>query len=121
MKLKYEISLIDSIGINIKNIFGDNYRMLIAYPITTTISNYLLIFMHQKIKPLYDNTFITLVTSFLLIGIIEGISFNIISYYSLLTNKNIIKIILSSYMIRLIISVIYSIYLTLLAKKKVIK
>lgn len=118
---RYEVSLTDSIGINMKNVFDTNYRVLIAYSITTTISYYIMIYMHEKIKALYDNTFITLVTSYLLVGIIQEIAFNLISYYHIFNIKIIIKIILSTYMISLITSVIFSIYLTILSKKKVIK
>ena len=117
----YEVSLLDSIGINMKNVFGNNYRVLIAYPYSVILSSYIMIYMHEKIKPLYDNTFITLVTSYLLIGIIEGIMFYTIGFYKILNNKDIIELVLSTYMIRLIITVIYSIYLTVLSKKKVIK
>lgn len=116
---RHTISLTDTIGINIKNVFGDNYRILIIYPFTTLISNYLLIWMYNKIKNLYDNTFITMVTTYLLIGIIEGIIYTIFVYNNILTIKVMIQLILSTYMIRLIITVIYSLFLTLIYQKKV--
>ena len=50
----------------------------------------------DKIKKLYDNMFITTVTTFLLVGIIEGILYTIISYYNVLTLKIIIELIFSS-------------------------
>ena len=110
-------SLTDSISINMKNVFITNSRMLIAYPITTLLSNYLLIWMYKKIRNLYDVPFITTVTTYMLIGIIESILFYFVSYYNIMQPKTIIKLILSSYMIRLIITIIYSIFLTILTKK----
>lgn len=112
-------SITDTIGINIKNVFEVNSIILLTYPIVTLISNYLLIVMYEKIKKLYDNMFITTVTTFMLIGIIEGIIYTTISYYNILNFKTIIELILSTYMIKLILTVIYSIYLMFITKKKV--
>ena len=114
-------SLTDSISINMKNVFIANSRMLIVYPITTLLSNYLLIWMYKKIRNLYEIPFITTVTTYLLIGIIEGILFYFSVYLKILTPKTIIKLLLSTYMIRLIITIIYSVILTLLTNKKVKK
>lgn len=115
----YTQSLTDTISINMKNVFEVNYKILIIYPITTLLSNYLLIWTYEKIRKLYDNSFITTVTTYLLIGIIEGILYTLFVYDKILNYKTIILIILSTYMIRLIITIIYSIFLTLLSKKKV--
>lgn len=112
-------SLTDTIGINIKNVFEVNSIILLIYPIVTLISNYLLIIMYEKIKKLYDNMFITTVTTFMLIGIVEGLIYTTTSYYNILNFKTIIQLILSTYMIKLIITVIYSIYLMFITKKKV--
>lgn len=115
----YTQSLTDTISINMKNVFSNNYRILIVYPLTTLLSNYLLIIMYNKIKSLYDNAFITTVTTYLLIGIIEGILYTILCYDTILTYKTIILLVLSTYMIRLIITIIYSLIIPKLIKKKV--
>ena len=117
----YVQSLTDSISINMKNVFIDNARILIVFPITILLSNYLSIWIYKKIRKLYDIPFITTVTTYLLIGLIEGILYFFLSYYNILETKIIIKLLLSSYMIRLIITVIYSIFLTLITSKKVKK
>ena len=114
-------SLTDSISINMKNVFINNYRILIIYPLTTLISHYLLIWMYKKIRNLYDIPFITTVTTYLFIGLIEGILYYFFAYSNILSTKIIIKLLLSTYMIRLIITIIHSIFLTLLTHKKVIK
>ena len=112
-------SLTDTISINMKNVFLNNTPILIAYPITTLISHHLLIWVYEKIKQIYDNYFITTVSIYLLVGIVEGIIYTIIAYNRILNAKTIILIILSTYMIRLITTIIYSLLLTLLSKKKV--
>lgn len=112
-------SITDNISINMKNIYEANPIILITYPIIVLLSNHLLIIVYEKIKKLYDNMFITTVTTFMLIGIIEGILYTTLSYYNILTLKTIIQLILSTYMIKLILTVIYSIYLMFINKKKV--
>lgn len=116
----YTQSLTDTISINMKNVFMSNSQILIVYPLTTLLSNHLLVWVYEKIKKLYDNHFITTVTIYLLIGIIEGIIYTFLVYSKILNTKTIILILLSTYMIRLITTVIYSLFLTLLSKKKVI-
>lgn len=115
----YTQTLTDTISINMRNVFLNNYQILIIYPLTTLLSNHLLIWVYEKIKKLYDNHFITTVTTYLLIGIIEGIIYTLLAYGQLLNTKTIILIILSTYMVRLITTVIYSLFLTYLSKKKV--
>ncbi|MEE3343473.1 MAG: hypothetical protein VZS44_05235 [Bacilli bacterium] len=117
----YTQSINDTIGINIKNVFFYNYRILIAYPISTYFSQRVLIEIYQEIKKLYDNIFISTVTTYLVIGLINAIMYILISYLNLLNVSNIIKLILSTYMMRLIITIIYSLYLTLITAKKVKK
>ena len=112
-------SLTDTISINMKNVFLRNTQILIAYPIATIISHYLLIWVYEKIKQIYDNYFITTVSIYLLVGIVEGIIYTPIAYYKILAPKTIILILLSTYLIRLITTIIYSLLLTLLSKRKV--
>ena len=109
----YTQSLTDTIGINMTNVFINNYRMLLAYPISQFVSQKILIYVYDRIKKIYDNLFIST----------EILLFSIVAYYNILRNKVIIEIILSTYMIRLIITVIYSLLLPIFLKKakKVIK
>lgn len=117
----YTQTITDTVGINMKNVFEVNSRILITYPITTLIANHILIMLYEKIKSLYDNTFISTVTTFLLIGLIQGILYTISSYYNILNVKTIIEIILATYMVKLIITVIYSILLMFINKERVVK
>ena len=115
----YTQSLSDTVGINMTNVFINNYRILIAYPISIFISQKILIKIYEKIKKLYDNLFISTVTTYLAIDLISLIIYILISYFNILNNSDLIKLILSTYMIRLIITLIYSLFLTILTKKKV--
>ncbi len=117
----YTQSLNDTIGINMKNVFIENSRILIAFPISTLISQEIFIYIYLKVKKIYDNLFISAVTSYLAAALIDAIIYNFTSYYKILNINTIIKILLSTYMIKLIIMVIYSIILTLLNKRKVKK
>ena len=103
------------------NVFIENYRILIAFPISLFISHKILILIYEKVKNIYDNFFISTVTTYLAVGLIESIIYVLISYYNILDNQTIIKIALSTYMIRLIITVIYSIFLLKITNKKVKK
>lgn len=113
----YTQSLTDTIGINMTNVFINNYRILLAYPISQFVSQKILIYVYDRIKKIYDNLFISTVTTYLLIGLIGILLFSIVAYYNILRNKVIIEIILSTYMIRLIITVIYSLLLPIFLKK----
>lgn len=116
----YTQSITDTISVNMKNIYLNNYKILIFYPLITLLIHYLLIWIYEKIKKIYDNHFITTVTIYLFIGIIESILYNMLIYSSILNTKTIILLILSTYMIRIITTVIYSLFLPLFTKKKVI-
>lgn len=117
----YIQSLDDTIGINMKNVFLDNYRLLIAYPLSTTLSFYGILWIYEKVKNIYDNMFITNTVTFLLIGLIDLIIFTSIGYLFTLSIKTIIKLILSTYMLKILLTVIYSIFLMLIQNKKKVK
>lgn len=111
----------DTVGINMKNVFIDNYRILIAYPITLSLSLHGIIKMYNKVKTIYDNMFITTTVTFLLVGLIDLILFTLISYLLVMNVKTMIKLILSTYMLKIILTVIYSLFLMLIQNKKKVK
>lgn len=122
LESNYVQSLNDTIGINMKNVFVDNSRILLSYPFTMLISQKILLLLYNKVKNIYDNLFISMVTTYLAAGLIESILYMFISYYGILSNQAIIKLLLSTYMLRLIITVIYAIFLTIIpTNKKVLK
>ena len=117
----HQESIIDSISINMKNVFINNYRILIAYPLSTFLSNYLLIILYKKMTKLYDIPFITTVTTYLVVGLVSNLTFYFGAYLKIFNLKTILELSLSTYMISLIITVIYSILLPQIKKVKVEK
>ncbi len=117
----YTQSINDTIAINMVNVFTNNYKILIIYPIATYISLRLLVYIYNKVEKLYDNTFISMVSTYLAVGLIYLIINYFIGYYKILKLPSIIKILLSTYMVELIIIVAYSVALTFLNSKKVKK
>lgn len=117
----YTQSLNDTVAINMSNVFLRNYRVLIAFPIAIFISQKLLVTIYSKVKKIYDNLFISMTTTYLAIGLIDAIIFSTIAYYNILSIKILIKLLLSTYMSRLLITVAYSLFLIVTNKKKVKK
>ena len=117
----YTQTIDDTIGINMKNLFIDNYRILITYPIVFLLSNYGIIYIYKKIKDIYDNMFISTSVSFLLIGLIELIVFTLCSYLMKFDMRTIVRLILSTYMLRILLTILYSFFLTFIIKKKKVK
>lgn len=115
----YTQSLNDTVSINMKNVFNDNYKVLLFYPLTIWITQHLLVLVYKKTKKIYDNLFISMTTTYLCVGLVDSIVFSLLCYYNELNNQTIIKIILSSYMPRLIVVVLFSIIFTYYTKKKV--
>lgn len=117
----YTQSINDSIAINMTNVFTNHYKLLIIYPISTYISLKLLVYIYYNVKGLYENIFISMVSSYLAIGLINLIIYHFAGYYKILKIQTIIKILLSTYMVNIIIIIIYSIIITLIQSKKVKK
>ena len=117
----YTQSLNDTIGINMTNVFISHSKILLAYPICTLIAQRIFIYIYSKVKKIYENLFISAVTGYLAAGLIDSIIYNFITHYKEFSITLIIKMLLSTYMIKIIVIVIYSIVLTLLNTKKVKK
>ena len=117
----YTQSLNDTVSINMKNVFSDNYKIIIFYPLTIWITQKMLVTVYSKVKKIYENLFISMTTTYLCVGLIDSIIFSVLCYYNELSNQTIIKIILSSYMPRLIMIVLFSLFFTYYNKKKVKK
>ena len=117
----YTQTLNDTVGINMTNVFIKNYRVLLAYPIATALSSHLIVLMYNKIKNLYDNMFISTTTTYLAIGLVDIIVYVLIAYLNVYQVKILIQIALSTYMVRLILTVIHSIFLILITTKKKVR
>lgn len=117
----YTQSINDTVAINMSNVILNNIKLLIAYPIATYISYEVFIYIYIKVKKIYDYIFISMVSTYMASGLIALILTYFISYYNIITLPNIIKILLSTYMVELIIVVAFAIAITLIKSKKVSK
>lgn len=117
----YLQSLNDTVGINMTNVFIKNYRVLLTYPVVTALSLHLIVLMYNKIKKIYNNMFISTTTTYLAIGLIDIILYILLAYFKLYGLKVLLEIALATYMIRLILTVIHSIFLILITTKKKVK
>ncbi len=118
----YIPSVTDNNAINIQNTFGINYINLLSYPITLTLSLYIMFKLKEKLKDIYPNNFYTLIILGSIITAIDLLIYNITTYS--LTEKliDILFITTVSYIIRIIIILLYSIIIEKnLPKKKVRK
>ena len=121
MYSQYPGSIMDTIHVNLMNIFNNNINMLISFPISMAISNYIMIYTYSRIRKLYDLAFITLIPAYLLAGLIEMVLYIFITYYTKLKIKILIELILSNYMIGLITMIMLSFVIPIILKKKVKK
>ena len=118
----YIPSVTDNNAINIQNTFGINYINLLSYPITLTLSIYIMFKLKERLKDIYPNNFYTLIILGSIITAIDLLIYNITTYS--LTEKliDILFITTVSYIIRIIIILLYSIIIEKnLPKKKVRK
>ena len=118
----YIPSVTDNNAINIQNTFGINYINLLSYPITLTLSLYIMFKLKEKLKDIYPNNFYTLIILGSIITATDLLIYNITTYS--LTEKliDILFITTVSYIIRIIIILLYSIIIEKnLPKKKVRK
>lgn len=117
----YTQSINDTVAINMSNIILDNVKLLIIYPIATYISHEVFIYVYLKVKKLYDYIFISMVSTYMASGLVGILLTHFIAYFNILSLSNIIKLLLSTYMVELIIIVIYATALTIISSKKVSK
>ena len=103
----YIPSVNDTVSINMQNTFGNYSRLLLIYPVTLILSEYLSLHYYQKLKDTYNDSFITLAFTYLLVGLIDTIIFSFVSYLNIISLKEIVTLALSSYLIRLLIIIIY--------------
>lgn len=114
----YIPSVNSTLSINVYNLFKENCRLLIIFPILTIASQYLSLMFYERLSNWYKDNFITLVFTNLVIGIIDIFFFTIISYLGILTSINLFSLLLSTYLTRLILIIIYGIIFQIKKVKK---
>ena len=118
----YIPSVNDSNAINIQNTFGNNFAILIAYPLSLMISEYLLVKVYTKLKKIYNSPFLTIIITSSLAITIYLLIYNLIVNITILEPLKLFYSVALSYLIEIILTIIF--YLSIISifpKKKVKK
>lgn len=98
----------DVVSINIKYMIIDNYKILLIYPILLTILQLLTYLVYNSIKELKLNIQNNIIISSLTILMVDSVIFNLFAYLFKIKLSNIILLILSNYLIKILLTAIYS-------------
>ncbi len=98
----------DVVSINIKYMIIDNYKILLIYPILLGILQLLTYLVYNSIKELKLNIQNNIIISSLTILMVDSVIFNLFAYLFKIKLSNIILLILSNYLIKILLTTIYS-------------
>ena len=111
----------DNTTIHMNNIFLDNYKILISYPIVTTITQVLTLLIYNNIKVDKLSTISRIIITNLNIIMIDSILFFITSYIFKIKFNQIIILIISNYLIKVLITSLYTPFINYMISKKKVK
>lgn len=111
----------DLSSVNMENLFLNNYQILISYPIVTLLNQLLTLLIYKNISDITENTNIRIMLSNLTILMIETLLFSIFSYIFKIKFTTILIIVVSNYLIKVLISLIYTPLISYLIKLKKVK
>ena len=103
----------ETISISIKGTFEYNYKML--------ISQYIIIKLFNYLKELQSNIIINITLTYITTGLVYTLVFYLIAYINLIDIKNTIFMGVSSFLIGIIITLLNTLIIDLIFKKKVKK
>lgn len=111
----------ETISISIKGTFEYNYKILILYPIIILLSQYIIIKLFNYLKELQSNIIINITLTYITTGLVYTLVFYLIAYINLIDIKNSIFMGVSSFLIGIIITLLNTLIIDLIFKKKVKK
>ena len=114
-------AITETISINMQGTFEYNYKILIAYPIIITLSQYTVIKLYKLITSLNSNTSICVMLTYIITGLLYTIVFYILSYIGTINISNSLFIGISSYIMGIPITIINLLLINYITNKKVIK
>ena len=114
-------SVNDINSVNMQNIFLNNYKILISYPIVTLINQILILLMTNIIKESIKNINIRIIITNLTILMIETILFYISSYIFTGEFNYLLVLIISNYLIKVIITSLYTPFISYLINLKKVR
>ena len=108
----------DMNSVNMKNVFFNNYKLLISYPIATLINQLIILLIYNNISDITNNTNIKIILTNLTSLMIETIIFCIFGYLFEIKIVSILILIVSNYLFKVLIALIYTPFITYLIKTK---
>ena len=111
----------ETISISIKGTFEYNYKILILYPIIILLSQYIIIKLFNYLNELQSNIIINITLTYITTGLVYTLVFYLIAYINLIDIKNTIFMGVSSFLIGIIITLLNTLIIDLIFKKKVKK
>ena len=114
----YQHSVNDTTTSNVINILLYNHKTIIIFPIVLLITMYGTIKCYQYIKKIENNIFIDFVITSICIGILDTVLYTIIVNINVLSINDILKLALSNYLIRIVLSIIYVPVINYILKRK---
>lgn len=111
----------DNNSVNITNIFTTNYKILISYPIITLINQSVILLIYNNISDVTTNNNIRIMLTNLTTLMLETILFSVFSYIFELDITHLLLIIISNYLLKVLITSIYTPFISYLLKQKKVK
>lgn len=108
-------------AINMKYLYLYNYKILISYPILTLVNQLAIFIIYNNIKEVTKSEIKNISLSCLTTLMLDSILFNTFSYIFKLDFAEIIALILSNYLIKVLITLIYIFITKLLLNNKKVK
>lgn len=108
-------------SVNMQNVFLDNYKILIGYPVVTLINQILILLVYTAIKDSINYIKTRIILTNLTILMVETILFTISSYIFNINLSYLIVLIISNYLIKVIITSIYTPFISYLINQKKVK
>lgn len=115
-------AITETISINIKDTFIYNYKILFIYPIIMFLSQYLTVKLCIFVSNIQNNKAICILLTYIITALLYTVINYVISYVKIIAIKDSIYIGVSTYIIGLVITTIYIIFIHYVFKsKKVIR
>lgn len=111
----------DSVTTYMNNVFLDNYKILISYPIVTTLTQVFTLLIYNNIKIDKMSPILRIIITNLNILMIDSILFFITSYIFKIKFNQIIILIISNYLIKVLITSLYTPFINYMISKKKVK
>jgi len=108
-------------SVNMQNIFLDNCKILISYPIITVINQLSILIIYENISDITQNIGVRIILTNLTALMIETILFCIFSYIFNIEIISLLILVINNYLIKILITLVYTPFISYLVKQKKVK